>query len=160
MPYRRSGEMVEQILARVVRGGGIAGSCVGVTEMAVRIDEGRHHGLPREIDDRSAGWPRTDLASHLRDTCALDDERGVLDAGRPSPAIRRAPSKSTGPVPVPGVCASTGNRPTPGRSSAHVRRVIIPFHKDLEELHEDHEGLEVHELEPKDMRIFVIAQSP
>jgi hypothetical protein len=35
---------------------------------------------------------------------------------------------------VPGVCASTRSSPAPRRSSAHASRVIIHFHKELEDL--------------------------
>jgi hypothetical protein len=48
----------------------------------MRIDDGRHHVLAREIYVQRAGW-NLDLASraNLRDAPVLDDERGLsMDA--------------------------------------------------------------------------------
>ena len=105
-------------------------ACVGVTQVTMGIDERRHHRLALKVDDGAARRPLHRAAcADLRDSRPFDHEGEFSIAGRPSPVIRRAPSKSIGPVPVPGVCASRRSRPAPRRSSAHASRVIITLTK-------------------------------
>ena len=44
-------KVVEQVVSRVVSRRCIAGPRVGVAEMTVRVDDGRHHGSALEVDD-------------------------------------------------------------------------------------------------------------
>ena len=52
--------------------------------MRVNVDERRHHGLAREVDAHRAGG-RFHIfgAPDACDGAVLDDERGILDGGRP-----------------------------------------------------------------------------
>ena len=71
-------QLVDDVLARVV--GLLEGDVLLEPDVAVRVDEGRNHGLAAQVDAQGAGG-RLNLAplSDLDDLVSLDEKGGVLD---------------------------------------------------------------------------------
>jgi hypothetical protein len=73
-------QVVDQIFARVGRLRHRPVGNVLEADMAVQVDQRRHHGLAGEVHTRRAGGHRQlTAASHLRELVVLDDEGRVLD---------------------------------------------------------------------------------
>ncbi len=97
-------ELVDQRLARVILGA--EGRADLIPKMHVRVDEGRHHRLPGEVDVSRArgGLHVAGARANLDDAAALDEQRAVFDRGR------RAGPNQPGPLEDYGAGSAAGRR--------------------------------------------------
>ena len=73
-------QLVDQIVARVVRLGVAAVLLVDQPDVVVAVDQRGHDGLARQVHDRGIRRrPPLALAADPREGVALDEEGGVLD---------------------------------------------------------------------------------